>query len=225
MVRLNMDGILTWGREFFANPSKELLILTLAGWSAGISLYLTVGLLGLCGHFGWIVLPGELAVFANPLVFSFAFIIFSIEFIADKVPYVDSVWDSVHVFIRPLGGIVIGYLAGSEHGPVVQAIYAMFAGSLALSSHTAKAAERLAINTSPEPFSNIAASTVEQSLVIFMYWFFTRHPILTCVIIAGFMTVAFFLIRILWRFVKMVFGGPTATLTKQNGEKKKETSA
>jgi hypothetical protein len=218
MVPLNIDGIQTAVQKFFANPSKEFMILTLAGWSAGISLYLTVGLLGLCGHFGWIHLPGELATFSNPIVFSFAFIVFSIEFIADKVPYVDSVWDSVHTFIRPIGGIAIGYLAGSEHGPMIQAMYAMFAGTLTLNTHTAKAAERLAINTSPEPFSNIAASTIEQGLVIFMYWFFIRHPVLTCVIIAGLLTVAFLLIRLLWRFVKAVFGvGPES--------KKKEKSS
>jgi hypothetical protein len=190
----------------FANPSKELLILTLAGWSSGISLYLTVGLLGLCGHFSWIHLPGELSVFSNPFVFSFAFIVFSIEFIADKVPYVDSVWDSVHTFIRPLGGIAIGYLAGSEHGPVIQAVYAIFAGTLTLNAHTAKAAGRLAINTSPEPFSNIVASTAEQGLVVFLYWFFIRHPVLTCVIILGLLILASLLIRFMWRFVKRVFG-------------------
>lgn len=193
-------------QKLIAGAPKELLILILAGWSSGISLYLSVGLLGLCGHFGWIHLPGELNIFSNPLVFSFAFIIFSIEFIADKVPYVDSVWDSVHTFIRPAGAIAIGYLAGSEHGPVIQTLYAMFAGSLTLDAHTAKAAGRLAINTSPEPFSNIAASTAEQGLVIFLYWVFIRHPVLTCVIIIGLLVLAFLLIRLLWRFVKVLFG-------------------
>ena len=207
MFSLNIDGIQAAVRKFFENPSKEVLILTLAGWSAGISLYLTVGLLGLCGHFGWVHLPGELSVFSNPLVFSFAFIVFSIEFIADKVPYVDSVWDSVHTFIRPLGGIAIGYLAGSAHGPVIQAMYAIFAGTLTLNTHTAKAAERLAINTSPEPFSNIAASTLEQGFVIFMYWFFIRHPVWTCVIITGLLILGALMIRLLWRFVKALFGG------------------
>lgn len=208
MPQINVESI----QKFFAGPSRELLILMLAGWSSGISLYLSAGLLGLCGYFGWIPLPGDLAVFANPIVFSFAFIVFSIEFIADKVPYVDSVWDSVHTFVRPAGGIAIGYLAGSEHGPVIQTLYAMFAGTLTLNTHTAKAAGRLAINTSPEPFSNIAASTLEQGAVIFLYWFFIRHPVLTCVIITGFVVLAVLLIRLLWRFVKALFGG---------GEKKK----
>lgn len=206
MLSWNLDGIQTVAQKFFGSSSKEILILTLAGWSSGISLYLTVGLLGLCGHFGWMPLPGELGVLSHPLVFSFAFIVFSIEFIADKVPYVDSVWDSIHMFIRPLGGVAIGYFAGSEHGPVAQAMYAIFAGTLAFNTHATKATGRLAINTSPEPFSNIAASTAEQGLVIFLFWFFIRHPVLTCVIITGLLILGFFLIRFLWRFVKMLFG-------------------
>ena len=99
----------------------------------------------------------------------------------------------------------MGYLAGSEHGPVIQALYAMVAGTLTLEMHTAKAAGRLAINTSPEPFSNIAASTVEQGLVVFVYWLFITHPLLSCVIIVLFLIAAFFLIRLLWRFVKALF--------------------
>ncbi|HOW58086.1 MAG TPA: DUF4126 domain-containing protein [Candidatus Omnitrophota bacterium] len=193
-------------QKFWAHSPKELLVLMLAGWSTGISVYLSVGLLGLCGHFGWIHLPGELYVFENPLVFSVAFIIFSIEFIADKVPFVDSVWDSVHTVVRPLGGFAIGYLAGSEHGAAVQALYALFAGTLTLNTHIAKAAGRLAINTSPEPFSNIAASTVEQGFVIFMYWFFIKHPVFAAFVIAGLILLTFLLIKLLWKFVKKLFG-------------------
>ncbi|HNX68636.1 MAG TPA: DUF4126 domain-containing protein [Candidatus Omnitrophota bacterium] len=202
--------------KFLSNPSREFLILLLAGWSSGISLYLSVGLLGLCGHFGWIHLPGELGVFGNPLVFSAAFVVFAIEFIADKVPYVDSVWDSVHTIIRPLGGFTIGYLAGSEHGPVIQVMYAMFAGTLTLHMHTAKAAGRLAINTSPEPFSNIAASTLEQGSVLFLYWFFIKHPVVTGLTVAALLFLAFLLIRLLWKFVKKLFGGSPARSASQS---------
>jgi uncharacterized membrane protein len=185
---------------------REILVVILGAWAAGISVYLAVGLLGLCGFFGWIGLPGQLAVFANPLIFSLAFIVFAIEFIADKVPYVDSVWDSVHTVIRPLGGIGIGYLAGTEHGLVVQTAYAMLAGTMTLNMHTAKAAGRLAINASPEPFSNIAVSTVEQGLVIGMFWFFIKHPVLATLTVLGILFLAFLLIRWLWRFVKKLFG-------------------
>lgn len=201
MPEINAGSIL----KFVTNPSKELLVLLLAGWSSGISLYLSAGLLGLCGHFGWIHLPGELDVFSNPLIFSTAFIVFAVEFIADKVPYVDSVWDSVHTIIRPVGAAGIGYLAGSEHGAVVQTLYALFAGTLTLDMHTAKAAGRLAINTSPEPFSNIVASTVEQGAVILMFWFFIKHPVLAGLVIAVILFLAFLLIRFLWRFTRQLF--------------------
>lgn len=207
MPQISIEAFLSGLQKWIKVPSQEVLILLLAGWSSGISLYLSVGLLGLCGHFEWIHLPGELAVFTNPFVFCTAFIVFSVEFIADKVPYVDSVWDSVHTFIRPAGGIAIGYMAGSEHGPVIQAIYAMLAGILTINTHTAKAAGRLAINTSPEPFSNIASSTVEQGLVIFMYWFFIKHPVITALIILFILFLSFLLIRLLWKFVKKLFGG------------------
>ncbi len=192
-------------QRFLTDSSKELCILLLAGWSSGISVYLSVGLLGLCGYFDWISLPGELAIFENPLVFSAAFIVFSIEFIADKVPFVDSVWDSVHTVVRPAGGIAIGYLAGSEHGPLIQTLYGIFAGTLTMNTHIAKAAGRLAINTSPEPFSNIAASTIEQGLVIFLFWFFIRHPVLTAAVIVCLIFLTFLLVRLLWKFVKKLF--------------------
>ncbi|OQA58236.1 MAG: hypothetical protein BWY42_00198 [Candidatus Omnitrophica bacterium ADurb.Bin277] len=192
--------------RFITNTPRELLVLTLGAWAAGISVYLAVGLLGLSGHFGWIQLPGGLAIFANPIIFSLAFIVFSIEFIADKIPYVDSMWDSVHTVIRPLGGFGIGYLAGTEHGPMIQTIYMMLAGTMTLNMHTAKAAGRLAINTSPEPFSNIAASTAEQSLVVAMFWFFIQHPVIAVIVIIGILILAFLIIRMLWRFVKKLFG-------------------
>ncbi len=183
----------------------ELLVLLLAGWSSGISIYLSVGLLGLCGHFGWIVLPGQLAAVSNPLVFSLAFIIFAVEFIADKVPFVDSIWDSVHTFIKPAAALAIGYFAGSEHGPVIQSAYALAVAALTLETHTAKAASRLAINTSPEPFSNIGASVAEQSLVVFMYWFFIKHPVWASLIILAILVLSFLILRMLWRFVKKLF--------------------
>ena len=195
----------------------EWLLLLLAGWSSGISIYLTLGLLGLGGYLGGFPLPGELQVLANPLVFSIAFIIFAIEFIADKIPFVDSLWDSVHTLIRPIGALALGYLAGSEHGPIAQSVYAVFMAGLTLQTHTAKAASRLAINTSPDPFSNIAASIIEQSVVIGMYWFFIKHPILASLAILALLALSFFLIRLLWKFVKKIFRFFRAAPSQQTG--------
>ena len=181
------------------------LVLLLAGWCSGFSVYLTVALLGISGRMGWIQLPGDLASLSNIIIIIAAVLIFFIEFVADKVPYVDSAWDSVHTLIRPLGAMSMGYLAGSEHGAVIQTLYALFTGTIALNMHAVKAASRLAINTSPEPFSNIAASTTENGLVIFMFWFFTKHPIITAIIIISILVLSFFFLRMIWRFVVKLF--------------------
>lgn len=187
--------------------TAQPLVLLLAGWASGISLYLTVALLGICGRAGWIELPGELGTLSHPLVIGAALLVFVIEFVADKVPFVDSAWDSVHTFIRPLGAVGIGYLAGTEHGPLVQTLYAMATGTFALNTHAFKASSRLAINTSPEPFSNIAASTAENAAVVFMFWFFIQHPWIAAAVIVGLLVVSFLLLRLLWGFVVSLFKG------------------
>ena len=188
------------------NTVAEPMVLLLAGWSSGISVYLTAALLGVTGRMQLIQLPGELSVLQNPFLIALAAVLFAVEFVADKVPYIDSAWDSVHTLIRPIGAAAMGYMAGSEHGPVLQMGYSMLMGTVALNMHALKATSRLAINTSPEPFSNIAASTAENSLVFFMYWFFTKHPVLACLLIVAILVVSFFIIRLLWRFTKKVFG-------------------
>ncbi len=181
-------------------------ILLLVGWTSGISIYLTVAILGISSRAGWVELPGALQTISNPFIIGFAIILYLIEFIADKVPYVDSMWDSVHTFIRPAGAALAGYMAGTENGPVVQTALALFTGTLALDSHAVKASSRLAINTSPEPVSNIVASIAEHSLVFFLYWFFIKHPVLACSLIIVFVILSYFILKLLWRFVRAVFG-------------------
>lgn len=181
------------------------LVVLLAGWCSGISVYLTVALLGISGRMGWIELPGEMKGLSHLLIIIAALAVFAIEFIADKVPYVDSAWDSVHTFIRPLGAAAIGAMAGTEHGPAVQTLAAVLTGTLALNTHAVKASTRLAINTSPEPFSNIAASFGENATVIFMFWFFIKHPIWAALLIVGFIILSFFFLRMMWRFVRSLF--------------------
>ena len=183
----------------------EPLVLLLTGWCAGISVYLTVALLGICGRFGWIELPGDMQALTNPLIITAATAIFLVEFVADKVPYVDSAWDSVHTFIRPLGAAGLGVLAGVDQGPVAQTLFALLTGAVALNTHAVKASARLAINTSPEPFSNIAASFSENALVLFLFWFFIKHPILAGLLIVGSLVLSFLFLRMMWRFVRKLF--------------------
>ena len=184
---------------------SEPLVLLLTGWSSGISVYLTAALLGICGRMGLIQLPGEMSTLSNIFVIIIALAVFAIEFVADKVPYVDSAWDSVHTFIRPLGAAAIGVMAGTDQGPVFQTIFAVLTGTLALNTHAVKASARLAINTSPEPFSNIAASFSENALVLFMFWFFIKHPIWAALLIGLFLVLSFLFLRMMWRFVKSLF--------------------
>src|SRR3989338_8590139 len=134
------------------NGMYGYLILLIAGWTSGIGLYLTAAILGVSGRMGWTELPGALGALSNPFIIALAVTLFVIEFVADKIPLVDSAWDSVHTFIRPLGAGVAGALAGTEHGPLVQTGLALIMGTLALDAHAVKASARVAINTSPEPF-------------------------------------------------------------------------
>jgi len=186
-------------------PLSELLILVLAGWTSGISVYLTAAILGIGSRAGWVELPGALKTLDHPLLIGLAVLLYAVEFIADKVPFVDSAWDSVHTFIRPAAAGMGGYLAGSEMGPLVQTGLAMMTGTIALDAHAVKASTRLAINTSPEPFSNIAASVAEDSFVVFLFWFFVQHPILACLAVAVLLVLSYFILRLLWKFVRGVF--------------------
>ena len=183
----------------------EPLVVLLAGWCSGISVYLTAALLGISGRMGWIQLPGEMQSLSNILIIIAALAVFAIEFVADKVPYVDSAWDSVHTFIRPLGAAAMGAMAGTEHGPVVQSLAAILTGTLALNTHAVKASARLAINTSPEPFSNIAASFGENATVIFMFWFFIKHPVWAALLIVGLIVLSILFLRMMWGFVSKLF--------------------
>lgn len=136
---------------------------------AGVNLYLTVLVTGLALRFQWIELSGsygQLAVLGNPWIIGVAAVLFIIEFFADKIPMVDSVWDSLHTLIRPVGGVALALTALGGMDPVVLVIAALLAGSASLSTHGAKAGARAVVNLSPEPVSNSVASVTEDGLVL-----------------------------------------------------------
>ncbi len=132
------------------------------GWAAGLNLYLATFLLGLAGRLDWLEVPAALE---RTDVMIGAGVLYAIEFFADKIPYLDNLWDAVHTFVRPLGAGVLGYLLAGESPSISQIVGAVISGSLALSSHSAKATTRAAVNTSPEPFSNIFLSLMEDGIV------------------------------------------------------------
>jgi hypothetical protein len=137
-----------------------------AAWTSGINLYATVTILGLLEKFGGAKLPGGLEVLDNWWIIGAAGILFLIEFVADKVPYVDSVWDVIHTFIRIPAGAILAYAGTYQIDPTISVIALLLGGGLALSSHGTKAAVRATANLSPEPFSNWALSLFEDGVAI-----------------------------------------------------------
>lgn len=136
---------------------------------AGINLYLTTFVAGLALRFDWLALASkyeQLEVLADPRVIAVAGVLFALEFFADKIPWIDSTWDVVHTFIRPIGGIFLALAALGQLDPTMSVIAGLLAGGTALTTHLAKAGGRMVINLSPEPVSNIAASSAEDGLVL-----------------------------------------------------------
>lgn len=137
-----------------------------AAWTAGINLYATVAVLGLLQRYELAHLPGGLEVLGSWWIIGAALFLYTVEFVADKVPYVDTVWDSVHTFIRVPAGAALALAATTEMSPTVQVLALLLGGGLALSTHGTKATVRATANVSPEPFSNWALSVVEDVIVV-----------------------------------------------------------
>ncbi|HEX3156984.1 MAG TPA: DUF4126 domain-containing protein [Gemmatimonadaceae bacterium] len=181
----------------------DLLGLTLGtSFAAGLNLYATVAAAGLFQRFGWVELPAGLQVLANPVVLGIALVLFVVEFVADKIPLVDSVWQAVHTFVRPPAAMILSVAALGHMDPGWQVAAALLAGSVALTSHGAKTSARAAANTSPEPVSNWALSFSEDGLAIFLTWLATEHPIIAVAIVLVLLVVAVVVIRMLFRFVR-----------------------
>src|SRR6185369_6013790 len=175
-----------------------------ASWVSGINLYATVAMLGLLGRFANLKLPGELDVVTNWWVIGVALFLFVIEFVADKIQVVDSIWDVIHTFIRIPAGAVIAATAFGEFDRSIQVIALLLGGGLALSSHGTKAATRAVINASPEPFSNIAASVAEDILVIVSILLAAFLPVLVFVVIGAGLCFSLWILPRIIRFFRQV---------------------
>jgi hypothetical protein len=153
-------------------------------FAAGVNLYATVALLGLAARFDWVDLPAQFAAFDNPWVIGAAIVLYAVEFFADKIPYVDTVWDFFHTAIRPVGGALIAVVSLGEASPAVQGLAALFGGTLAAGSHFTKAGTRAAVNTSPEPVSNWLLSLAEDGFVIGLGMLAFTHPVAALAVVA-----------------------------------------
>ena len=145
-------------------------------FASGINLYATVAVLGLCSRFNLVALPEQFQVFAHPAVISIALALYVIEFVADKVPWVDSMWDAVHTVIRPVGGALVAVTTLGESSTATQVFAALMGGSVAMTTHLGKAGTRAAVNTSPEPFSNWVLSFGEDLFVVGLTYIALQHP-------------------------------------------------
>lgn len=152
----------------------SLALVFSSGWASGVNAYLVVLVLGIADRVGDVAgIPDALG---RTDVLLAAAVMFALEFVADKVPYLDSAWDAVSTVIRPTVGAVVGVLIAGDAATLDQAVAGAVGGGTALLSHTVKASSRLAINSSPEPVSNVAASLAEDVTVLALMWFAVEHP-------------------------------------------------
>lgn len=187
------------------NLIGQIGVLLGSSWASGVNLYLTVAGLGIAQRTGLIDLPGEMSVLSHPLIIIAALLMFAIEFFADKIPGVDSLWDSVHTVIRPIGAAAMGFMAMTDIGPIGQIPVALMMGSVSADSHLTKATTRLAINTSPEPVTNSIASVTEDSLVLGALYLIVKHPIIAGICVVLFILFSIWFLKVMFRFLKKIF--------------------
>ena len=191
-----------------AIPPQELLALLIAvSFAAGLNVYATVATLGLLAHTHWLALPASLSLLGNWWIIAAAAALFGVEFFADKVPAFDLVWNALHTFIRVPVAALLAWQASAGLSPMEQAAAAAIGGTIALAAHGGKTAARAAITPSPEPFSNIALSTAEDSGAVGLTWLGTAHPYIAGGIALAGVVLVIMLIGLVWKALKSLFHG------------------
>ncbi|HEX3140065.1 MAG TPA: DUF4126 domain-containing protein [Rhizobacter sp.] len=171
------------------------------GWASGLRLYAVVFLTGMAGFMGWVDLPSGLQLLQHPLMLFASGLMLFVEFFADKIPGIDSVWDLMHTLIRvPAGAALAAAVFGADHATAA-AVAALLGGALAATSHVAKATTRAAANTSPEPFSNIGLSLAGDGLVPLMLWLSWAHPL---AFFCGLAVMLALMAALIWVFAKFI---------------------
>src|SRR5215213_3011454 len=152
-------------------------------FAAGINLYATVAILGLASRYGWVALPAQYRVFDNDLIIGAALVMYAVEFVADKIPWVDTIWDGVHTAIRPLGGALIAIATLGDASPGMKTLVGLLGGTLAAGTHLTKAGTRAVANTSPEPFSNWLLSLSEDAFVVSLGFVALKYPLIAAAVV------------------------------------------
>ena len=195
--------------------TPELLALAAAlGWASGLRLYAAVFLTGVAGAMDWVALPPGLAVLQNPAVLVVSGFMLTVEFFADKLPLIDSLWDLVHSVIRVPAGAALAAAALGADGPTMAVVAALLGGTLAATSQAAKTSSRAAINASPEPVSNVLASLLEDGLVVGALWLATQHPLAFGVALVVAVVLMWLLTAWLWRFLRAAWRRLTGGLAR-----------
>lgn len=178
--------------------------------AAGVNLYATVTLLGLAARYEWVELPAQFQAFNNPWVIGVAAVLYVVEFFADKIPWIDTIWDTVHTFIRPVGGALIAVAALGDASPTVEGLTALLGGAVAAGSHVTKAGTRVAANASPEPFSNWALSLAEDIFVVILGFITLQYPLVALAVSLVILVVLAVTVRVVWRWLRRTAQGAPA---------------
>jgi uncharacterized protein DUF4126 len=190
-------------------------------FASGVNLYATVAVLGLSSHYGLVRLPEQFRAFDHPVIIGAALVMYVIEFVADKIPWFDSLWDAVHTLVRPIGGALIAVTALGDASPSGQALAALLGGSIAMTTHLTKAGTRAAANTSPEPFSNWLLSFSEDLLAVGISYGALRHPMIALTLTVALLIVILACASLIVRAVRRRFFA-TRQRSVSNGERENE---
>jgi hypothetical protein len=194
-------------------PANNLLgLLVATSFAAGLNVYATVATLGLLSRFGAVHLPPSLELLTSWYVIGAAVILFAIEFFADKVPAFDLVWNALHTFIRVPIAALLAWRATAQLSPGEQLLATLAGGLVALAAHGGKTAARALVTPSPEPVSNLALSTGEDAIAIFLTWFATRHPWIAGALVLAAITVLLAIIRRIVSAMRALFRGAERTV-------------
>jgi hypothetical protein len=194
-------------------------------FAAGINLYATVAILGLSSRFGWVALPPQFKVFDNTYIIAAALVMYAVEFVADKIPWVDSIWDMIHTVIRPVGGALIAVATLGHASPAVEGLVALLGGTVAAGSHMTKAGSRAIVNASPEPFSNWLLSLAEDAFVVGLGFVALKYPLLALGVALLLLILIVLFARVLFHAVRRVFSRRTFPYAHRPRDGSVETGA
>lgn len=187
------------------DPISNLALASGLSWASGFRLYATVFIVGILAKFEMVTLPASLEILTHPVVLTLAGALAVIEFLADKVPYIDSAWDSIQTFIRIPAGALLAMGAINSSDPMIATVSALLGGTMTGMTHATKTGSRAIINTSPEPVTNVAASVAEDTVFLAGGWLALMHPAVFIGVLLAFIMLMLWLLPKVWRGIKSVF--------------------